>query len=135
MVLGKAFADEEYNILFGQGLLEAHCYGENQDWIGFVIAPSAAEKITEYGYPPEGRKEDYARWPIPYKRYIDKLDPEQWVFRFKFPDLREKVMGMKQDIAKLVLDPEQQKSVLQKYNRTIEFIEGTKRNQHNSTPG
>ena len=68
---------------------------------------------------------------------IDKLDPEQWIFRFKFPDLQEKVVGMKQNIAKLGLDPEQQRSILQKYYRTIEFIAGagTKLNQNNPTPG
>lgn len=124
MVFGKAFADEEYNILFGQGLLEAHCYGENQDWIGFVIAPSAAEKITELGHPLEDFKEDYREWPISFKKDKDKYPAKLWAFRIVLSYYQQYIYEMREHLPTLQLNPEQQKSILRKYDRTIEFMRG-----------
>src|SRR5208283_1513863 len=38
---GGFYADKTNNIYFGPALNEAYKYGEAQDWVGFLLAPSA----------------------------------------------------------------------------------------------
>jgi hypothetical protein len=35
------YADQDNNLFFGEALIEAYQYGEAQDWIGFILCPSA----------------------------------------------------------------------------------------------
>ncbi len=68
MSCGDFYADKKKNILFGPALIDAYCYGENQDWIGFVLTPSAVEQITVIGYHIDQTNINYAYWDIPYKK-------------------------------------------------------------------
>jgi hypothetical protein len=70
------YADKENNLFFGKALLEAYHYGENQNWIGFVLTPSCVEQMAAIGLPADQRL-DYAYWNIPYinpdKTLVERL--------------------------------------------------------------
>jgi hypothetical protein len=66
------YADKRNNVFFGKALIEAYHYGENQNWIGFVLSPSCVEQMAAIGLPADQRL-DYAYWNIPYKRMDETL--------------------------------------------------------------
>ncbi|MBL0211970.1 MAG: hypothetical protein IPQ13_13830 [Holophagaceae bacterium] len=66
MSFGQMYSDPEHDLFFGQALLEAYRIGESQDWIGFVLCPSAVSQLTVVGLPANERL-NYATWPIPTK--------------------------------------------------------------------
>ena len=64
---GNFYADKGNNVFFGPALIEAYHYGENQDWIGFVLTPSAVNQMAAIDL--DTRKMlNYAYWNIPYKK-------------------------------------------------------------------
>ena len=67
MSYGDFYAYKESNIFFGPALIEAYRYGENQDWIGFVLTPSAVNQIAAIGYHVD-QMINYSYWNIPYKK-------------------------------------------------------------------
>ncbi len=69
---GDFYADNQNSIFFGQALVEAYEYGENQNWLGFLLCPSATEEMQAIGLPADKRL-DYAYWEIPYKIYSNSL--------------------------------------------------------------
>jgi hypothetical protein len=64
---GELYADKDNNLFFGKALVEAYDYGENQNWIGFVLTPSCIEQMAAVDLPADQRL-DYAYWDVPYKR-------------------------------------------------------------------
>jgi len=66
------YADKQNRLCFGKALLEAHDYGENQNWIGLVLTPSSVEQMTVIGLPADQRL-DYRYWTIPYRRPDEAL--------------------------------------------------------------
>jgi len=69
----RFYADDRNDIYLGKGLIEAHEYGEAQDWIGFILCPSAENKLSEYQL--VATKFDYAYTRIPYKNKYTKKIP------------------------------------------------------------
>lgn len=63
----ELYADKTNFLFFGKALLEAHDYGENQNWIGLVLTPSSVKQMTDIGLPADQRL-DYREWTIPYSR-------------------------------------------------------------------
>lgn len=49
LAFGEFYADEIQSVFFGKALNEAYKYGEAQNWIGFVLCPSAVSKIHQHG--------------------------------------------------------------------------------------
>lgn len=41
------YADSDCSLFFGRALLEAYEYGEAQDWIGYVLCPSAVLQLSK----------------------------------------------------------------------------------------
>jgi hypothetical protein len=64
---GNLYADKKASTFFGPALIEAYHYGENQDWIGFVLTPSAVNQMAAIGLDANNRL-NYAYWDIPYKK-------------------------------------------------------------------
>lgn len=62
-------ADKKNNAFFGPALIKAYHYGENQNWIGFVLTPSAVNQMDAIGLPANNRAY-YAYWDIPYKKAV-----------------------------------------------------------------
>lgn len=63
---GDFYADKENSIYFGPALIEAHEYGEAQDWLGLLLAPSAVVQMDKLGVP-AGKRLNYAYGKIPFK--------------------------------------------------------------------
>jgi hypothetical protein len=55
------------SIFIGQALVEAYEYGEGQDWVGFLLCPSASAAMRRLGVPMEQRLH-YAPWAAAWKR-------------------------------------------------------------------
>ncbi len=66
MSCGDFAADRETSAFFGPALIEAYHYGENQDWIGFILTPSAVNQLTAIDY--YLSEVNYSCWNIPYKK-------------------------------------------------------------------
>ncbi|MHC4911915.1 MAG: hypothetical protein ACYTE5_02800 [Planctomycetota bacterium] len=47
LTVGQFYADESNGIFVGPGLINAHWYAENQDWIGYVLTPEARDKLEK----------------------------------------------------------------------------------------
>ncbi|MDO8273592.1 MAG: hypothetical protein Q7U82_16985 [Gammaproteobacteria bacterium] len=49
LTFGDLYSQQERNIFIGPALIDAYCYGEGQDWLGFVLTPSAIEQMEKVG--------------------------------------------------------------------------------------
>jgi hypothetical protein len=58
---GRMYADHEARILIGQAVVEAHDYGEHQDWLGLLLCPIAEAAMGRLGLP-VSESLDYAHW-------------------------------------------------------------------------
>ncbi len=52
---GKLYTQQDKNIFLGEALIDAYEYGENQNWLNFIITPSAYEALKKLNSPMEGR--------------------------------------------------------------------------------
>ena len=77
---GKLYSNLEKNIFVGEALIEAYEYGEDQDWLGLLLAPSVYRKL-------EGTQLDvrqrYNYRPAPSNGIMRKLNAEH-VFAYIF---------------------------------------------------
>lgn len=64
---GPMYSDHGARILIGQAMVEAHDYGEAQDWIGLLVCPSAEAEMERLGVPVAERL-DYAYWVPQWKK-------------------------------------------------------------------
>ena len=48
---GDLYSQKERNVFIGRALIEAHAYGEGQDWIGFVLTPTTLARMKEIDLP------------------------------------------------------------------------------------
>ncbi len=64
---GEYYADARRSLFYGSALVEAYEYGEAQDWVGFILAPSAVAQLGKLGLS-VGQRLNYAYWRIPFKK-------------------------------------------------------------------
>lgn len=119
---GSFYADKENNLFFGKSLVEAYEYGEAQNWIGFILCPSAEKQLKIFDHPAE-RLDNYAYTNIPFNKRISELIPYlpacilgQWVSPNPCID---SLISMR--------DRATDAKIIQKYENTIQFIESNKR--------
>jgi hypothetical protein len=55
------YTDEASRVFLGNAIVEAHKYAEGQDWIGFILTPSAERRALELSLLPS---EFYRPWPV-----------------------------------------------------------------------
>lgn len=77
---GKLYSNLEKNIFVGEALIEAYEYGEDQDWLGLLLAPSVYRKLE--GTPLDVRSR-YNYRPVPKAGVMRKLGSDG-VFAFAF---------------------------------------------------
>ncbi len=65
---GQFYADRQNNVFLGSALIDAYEYAEKQNWIGFVVTPSAEEKIVDIHPQPQNLLDKYARDNVPVKK-------------------------------------------------------------------
>lgn len=73
---GHMYADFKDRIFVGEGLVEAYLYGEAQDWIGFVLCPSAAAAMERLGVPANQRPH-YGLWTPAWRDGPPKGAPDR----------------------------------------------------------
>lgn len=117
---GSFYADEENKLFFGEALIEAYEYGEAQDWIGFILCPSAEERLNKLNLPVQQRL-NYTYENIPYNKRTRNLSQKlpaciigNWISINNKNPIIEKL----EEIRKRITDD----NVKLKYDRTIEFI-------------
>ena len=115
------YIDRKNNLFFGGALIEAYEYGEAQDWIGFLLCPSAEERLKYLEVPPAKTFRDYAYTDIPLKKELSNLNNNlpaliigKWMKVNNQNPIIEKLSQMKGRIA--------DENIRSKYDRTIEFI-------------
>jgi hypothetical protein len=115
---GKLYTHLAKNIFIGQALIDAYRYGEGQDWLGFLLAPSALKRMAEVGLPPQHR----AHYRLVPKDGILKPNLDGPVYAFAFNN--GETQGRNSYVAALEgmkhkADPEFQG----KYERTIAYLQ------------
>ena len=120
----QLYVDHANSLYLGLGLLEAYEWGENQDWIGFLLCPSSIQRLQELD---KSTKD--------YKHYIEYAVPP---FLKEIPEtgcicaaciLGNWVKEGNTDNSVLLRnlremrDKQSSPSVKQKYDKSIEFIE------------
>ncbi len=127
---GSFYADRENSLYFGSPLIEAYEYGEAQNWIGFILCPSAEHQLEKLKLPARSRV-NYSYADIPYNKRKEKLKPNlpacilgRWVIinnRNRCVDSLERMR------AELVKKYGNNKRIAEKYDNTLEFIRSNRR--------
>jgi hypothetical protein len=117
------YVDRENDLFFGKALVEAYEYEEAQDWIGFILCPSAEMQLKALGHPAHGIV-DYVYTSIPFNKRGSKLEnnlPACVLGQWHGPEnpCIESLIGMR--------DRATDSSIIQKYENTIRFIESNER--------
>jgi hypothetical protein len=66
IAFGPMYTDFSHRVFVGKAMAEAYEYGENQDWIGLVLCPSAESEMASLGIPVDHRL-NYRRWQPVWK--------------------------------------------------------------------
>jgi hypothetical protein len=66
IAFGPMYADFNHRVFVGKAMVEAYEYGENQDWLGLVLCPSAECEMASLGIPVDQRL-NYRRWQPVWK--------------------------------------------------------------------
>lgn len=118
------YADKEHALFFGEALLEAHKYGESQDWLGFLLCPSAVKQLRKVGSPAENFL-NYAYWDIPFTKDISENTAR--LPAFILGDCADPVYGRYLSALKRMRKKGTTKAIVQKYDNTIAFIKANNR--------
>lgn len=66
-------------ILMGRAFLESHVYGEDQNWLGLILTPSATSKLKEHDL--QSIKNGFVNRDIPMRKY-SIFDEEIYAYSF-----------------------------------------------------
>jgi hypothetical protein len=116
----KEFYSDRSNSLFlGEALLEAYKWGENQDWIGYIICPSAVEKLKEFDHIRE--LQNYINHDVPFKKSPESV---QNILACILGDMIRPSNGENFLLKKLkeMRSKNTNPNIRQKYDRTINFL-------------
>ena len=124
---GKFYADRENSLYLGSALVDAHKWGESQDWIGFILCPSSVERLEILNLPVKERL-NYVEYDVPFKK------PAPRTVRVGACILGNMILGSDGRnllLAKLVemAKPQKDPMIRLKYTRTIEFLTKNERKQ------
>ncbi|MDF1643526.1 MAG: hypothetical protein P1U80_05020 [Pseudomonadales bacterium] len=106
----------DYKVLMGKAFLESHEYGEDQNWLGLILTPSATAELQKNELDPE--RHGFVSSDIPLRNLCGHSDS---VFAYRFIDgatsFKCPLLFPLNDMMSRA--PESQKI---KYRNTIEFI-------------
>lgn len=114
---GDLYSQKEENIFLGEALIDAYEYGEQQNWLNFIVTPSAYDALLNLDFPMEKRAH-YRR--VEQDGVITHPKKEN-VFAFAFHN------GLVNNINPFLtalnsMKEQSPKSVHKKYDCTIQFI-------------
>ncbi|MDP2744524.1 MAG: hypothetical protein Q8P00_05605, partial [Dehalococcoidia bacterium] len=128
MSYGNFYANRQNSVFFGPAFIEAYNYGEHQDWVGFVLTPSAIKQMEIMGFPAHERL-NYAYWDIPFKSLEQKQTTHLPAYIIG-GNLRLNGRNLSLDKLreiKLSLQSSHNTKFVNKYENTIRFIEANER--------
>lgn len=124
---GAFYADPSNQVYLGQALVEAYEFGEAQDWIGFLLCPSAVVRLDEVGLP-AGERLNYAYTEIPSQKALSpKRLPACLLGSWALMNGENQVLRKLKDMRANQVE----NSIARKYENTITFVE---RNQRSVSP-
>ncbi len=113
---GKLYSQAKKNIFIGPALIEAHCYGEALNWIGFCLAPSVEEKL-KLDLPLEQR----AFYRKISDRNVLRKAPSDYLYAYAFNN--GSINGKNHfQVALKKMKAESPQDTHEKYDHTLEFI-------------
>ena len=115
---GQLYSDIKNNIIFGKALTEAYKYSEAQDWIGFILTPSAKMRLDNLKSPANDLN-NYACHNIPYNKESDKLIKKLPACIIGNWDDKDQSV----DCLKNMLSKNTENRIKKKYERTLLFIQ------------
>ncbi len=114
------YCDFTENILFGTALVEAYEFGERQNWIGFLLSPSAVKRLedlgTSYGF-------HYSLWDVPWNPTSDGMPKKLPACRLG-SDVNDSDSCI--TILKEMMSACVREDIKMKYSLTMKFLEGSK---------
>jgi hypothetical protein len=127
MAFGKLYVDKENDIFFGKALVEAYRFGEHQDWIGFLLTPSAEAQMETVKLPARERIY-YRRSKIPWKTNCEKDSEDQGHYPENLFVCEFQNRGAGRDFCLKALSQMEERSevdgIKRKYQNTLGFIRG-----------
>lgn len=114
--VGTLIKSHDDKAVMGRAFIDAHRYGDDQDWIGLILTPTAIEKVRSYGLNPSHHDFVFTD-DIPMRKY---KNAQIAAYRFQngrdnfSPSLLPMIENMRS---------KSEKSHYGKYDRTIAFIE------------
>jgi len=115
---GGLYTQQEKNIFLGEALMDAYEYGENQNWLNFIICPSAYNALEKFNFPMEER----VHYRLVEQNGVITHSKNENVFAFAFNN--GTVNFQNPFLSALTSMKEKSpKSVHKKYDNTIQFIE------------
>lgn len=121
LAIGDFYADPENGIYLGEALVEAHDWGENQDWIGYILTPSATSRLEVLNLPVNERL-NYRKYEVPLKKPHPQSEDVaacvvgNWAL---LSGVRNPLIERLREMLKQQHDDR----IVQKYLRTIAFLE------------
>lgn len=123
---GQFYADKKNNVFLGSAFIDAYEYAEKQNWIGFIVTPSAENKIihieTVNNMPSHTLLYQYYQYDVPIKKKKPKngniliVEYTERLFAGKihsFPSIQERFQRMQNGLS--------QKDLV-KYENTFKFF-------------
>lgn len=113
---GDVQLGHQKKIIIGKAFLEAHVYGEDQNWIGLILTPSATNQLNLHGLYPV--RHGFINKDIPLRKCVDTKE-SVFAYRFINGSTSFECPLLPQLNEMLYFAPENEKI---KYTNTIEFI-------------
>lgn len=124
MSCGTFYVDSENQIFLGEALLEAYEFGENQDWIGYMLTPSSLNRLNEVNLPVEERL-NYVRYSIPFKKPVSDQNYAACILG-NWAILGDGSNPLSKPLSEMEAR-ESDDRVKSKYGRTLRFVDKHKR--------
>lgn len=115
---GDLYTQQEKNIFLGEALMDVYEYGEKQNWLNFVISPSALKALDNLSFPMSER----AHYRMVEKKGVITHPVNKLVYAYAFNNGTVNGINPLLKSLRTMMDssPKNQKI---KYENTIEFIE------------
>ena len=115
--VGTFIRSHDGRALMGRAFIDAHVYGDDQDWLGLLLTPTAIARARAYGLEPT-HHDFVSSDEIPMRRCNAKE-----VVAYRFQNGRD---NFSSPLLPLLENMRQQAGIehRRKYERTIEFIKG-----------
>jgi len=125
---GQFYVDKQNNIFLGSALIDSYEYAEKQNWIGFVVTPSAEKKIDDlesmHSIQPHNLLYQYQQYDVPVKKKEQRdeikytVEDTERLFAAKiqsYPEIKRFFLPRRKEIL--------QKEWAKKYENTRRFFE------------